>query len=382
MNIAYFTNVLGAKSETFVSELIFGLKKKNNVAVYCNKNISIDIIPDYVNENNILYLLVKAAQSFISKAFNLFLVDLTSIYLNNLYLKLLKKSNVMVGYVDFGLNAVNYYKAMCKLGIPFYVHFHGLDITLSLNSKKYKNELDNIFKLSKGIIVASHHIKRLLILEGCDPKKIHIVRYGISVSGFQPVKWDDKLNDGHFHLCFLGRMTKKKNPKALILMLNKVERVIPNIKLHLIGDGPEIDEVITLISNYNLKEKVCIYGELCKSEAMKILRNCHIYVQHSVTPYTGDQEGWAISLSEASLLGLPVVSTLHNGIPENIEHGLNGLLCKEYDYEGMADHVIYLLQNKSKALELGNNGIRKFSEDEYSHTYRAERISKILKSHD
>ena len=50
--------------------------------------------------------------------------------------------------------------------------------------------------------------------------------------------------------------------------------------------------------------------------AFNILKDKTVFIQHSVTPYTGDQEGFVISIAEAQMLEIPVVSTFHNGIRE------------------------------------------------------------------
>jgi len=90
--------------------------------------------------------------------------------------------------------------------------------------------------------------------------------------------------------------------------------------------------------------------------ALELLSNHWVYAQHSVTAMNGDQEGFAISPAEAAAYELPVVSTLHNGIPEHVIDGVTGFLVREFDYESMAERIIQLLQNPDLSMKMGQNG--------------------------
>ena len=81
-----------------------------------------------------------------------------------------------------------------------------------------------------------------------------------------------------------------------------------------------------------------------------------IYAQHSVTAISGDKEGYAISPAEAAAHELPVVSTIHNGIPEHVIDGETGFLVPEFDYESMAERIIQLIQNPMLAKKMGRAG--------------------------
>ena len=81
-----------------------------------------------------------------------------------------------------------------------------------------------------------------------------------------------------------------------------------------------------------------------------------IYVQHSVTGPNGDQEGFGISLAEAALMEIPVVSTWHNGIPEQVIHNETGFLCQEFDFETMAAQVCILINDSKLRKEMGKKG--------------------------
>ena len=91
-------------------------------------------------------------------------------------------------------------------------------------------------------------------------------------------------------------------------------------------------------------------------EFKSILNLNWIYAQHCVTSNQGDQEGFSVSMLEAAFFGLPVVSTLHNGIPENVLNNKTGLLVNEYDFEEMARKIIELLDNKLFLEKIGNEG--------------------------
>jgi len=383
MKIAYITNKLGTISETFVSDLISELSKTVNIYVFCKQVI------DSSKSDKVYY--IKKREWLIKKI--LLIDEILKLLLKNdlcLYYKIsaflskqaLKKLKPNIVYIEFGLNAAEYLDSLNAIGIPFIVHFHGLDITSALSNTYYKKYLKKIIKSSSSIIVASYHIKRLLLLEGCEENKVNVIRYGISVGNtIQPIEWKNK-NQEIYQLCFLGRLTPKKNPKALILTLKEIYKTISNVQLNIIGDGEEKADILEIIRKFNLENKVKLYGQVPKNKAMEILNNCHVYVQHSVTPVSGDQEGWALSISEASLLGIPVVATIHGGIKENVIDGKTGFLVPEYSYEEMAEKVIYLLQNPIIAEKMGKAGRERFmNTPDFKDSYRAKQIYKICKYH-
>jgi glycosyltransferase involved in cell wall biosynthesis len=100
-------------------------------------------------------------------------------------------------------------------------------------------------------------------------------------------------------------------------------------------------------------------GALPRQEALSIVRKHWVYAQHSVTTRSGDQEGFGISLSEAAMLELPVVSTLHDGIPEQVQDGKTGYLVREHDYEAMAERLEILLKAPKNVQEMGKKAKKK-----------------------
>ncbi len=61
-----------------------------------------------------------------------------------------------------------------------------------------------------------------------------------------------------------------------------------------------------------------------------------IFLLPSITGTDGDMEGIPVALMEAMAVGIPVVSTVHSGIPELVEAGKSGWLVPENDAQALA----------------------------------------------
>jgi colanic acid/amylovoran biosynthesis glycosyltransferase len=67
--------------------------------------------------------------------------------------------------------------------------------------------------------------------------------------------------------------------------------------------------------------------------------------------------------------GLPVVATRHGGIEETVEDGVTGILVSERDENGMANAILQLLADPSRATAMGAAGrVRVLKRFTISHT--------------
>jgi colanic acid/amylovoran biosynthesis glycosyltransferase len=79
------------------------------------------------------------------------------------------------------------------------------------------------------------------------------------------------------------------------------------------------------------------------------------------------REGQALVLQEAQAMGLPVLSTLHNGIPEGLLDGKSGFLVPEKDVEALAEKLNYLIDRPEEWPQMGKAG-RQYVENRYNIT--------------
>jgi len=386
MKIVYLVSDFGLISETFVSDLVFGLAGAGEqVSVICNKFHGTEIPGVTVKE--IPFMVLTSWLDRIGFRIDQWLGEQGKTKgfqrsLNQAKRRLFPVINAEqpdVAYIDFGKTAIFARQPLHNLSIPFVVHFHGSDVTSALNQTNYRKELHKVFRDASALIVASNHIRRLLILEGASPDKIHVVRCGVNIENLSPLPWEQRQNTAP-SIIFLGRFTPKKQPVAIVQAFALVKQKIPNAKLSMIGDGSEMPRVKERIEQLDLNQSIKLYGALPKTEALPIVNQHWLLAQHSVTAPNGDQEGFGLSLAEAAALELPIVSTLHNGIPEQVIDGQTGFLVREFDYEAMAEKMITLLTSPKLSETMGKAGRENIFRLCQNKT-RIEKITAILRQH-
>lgn len=118
----------------------------------------------------------------------------------------------------------------------------------------------------------------------------------------------------------------------------------PSVNFVIIGEGQERKLLEQKIKKLNLEKNVILVGQ--KKDAFRYLSAFDIYVCSST------KEGFPLSILEAMLAGLPIISTNVGGIPEMIRSGYNGLLVEPRNPEGLAEKIIGLLVDQEGAKRL------------------------------
>jgi colanic acid/amylovoran biosynthesis glycosyltransferase len=354
--ILYLTNSLNTNSETFIQNTIKQISTLENIIinVFTTQNSK-----NYLFKNNLflkIYLILTKIKFDSARFFlldNLFNLEYDSVY------------------IDFGNNAFEFGSYFESREKNIIVHFHGYDISKSLNSKIYLVWLIKFTKANKVIVPSNYNANRLEIL-GCNKANISVIPYAF----YSDISVKNDLTI-HYDLIFVGRFVSKKDPRILIYALKEVVKVFPDVKLCMVGSGYLIAEVLELIQEFELIKNVIMKDSLKQSEVYDFLRNSKVYVQHSVTAIDGDQEGFPNSILEASSLGLPVVSTVHAGIPEIVIDGKSGFLVQEYDYMMMSNRIIQLLTDGNLRKIFGDFG-KKYVQGKCDPINRISQIEKIL----
>lgn len=262
-----------------------------------------------------------------------------------------KNISAQAAVVEYGTSAFVFGPILIERNIPFVITFHGYDCSMYLGFSWYNDKIIGLCEASIAVIVPSNHLRRRLELIGVAKGKIKVEPCAPLYSSLPKTQSSTKPN-----VVALGRLTDKKCPEALIYTAQLVLQQFPEAHFHILGDGPLRPRVENLLRTLRLEESVTLHGAVEHPYAMQLLSGATVFIQHSVTSYLGDQEGFPVAIAEALGMGIPVVSTYHSGITEAIIDGVSGHLVQEHDYEEMAICVGRLLTDENLRQTLGTKG--------------------------
>lgn len=347
MKIVFFVKSFPKTSETFIVNQVEQLK----ASVFCQ--IKGDYELKNHNKRSIHYFgdipfLLKLKRKFYS-LFNLYFDPISNRQKKLVEGKLLK-GKYDVALIQYGSNAIKFGEACKNAKVPYVIHFHGYDVSALLKINLYKELLQKSILDSKSLIVVNSFQKRMLINKfNISEDKINIIPCGVNVEVFKRIsQYNNKCV-----FIMIGRLTPKKGPLLTLKAFELCAAKFDNVELVIIGDGPLKNELLENIKSSNFTNKITYLGKQNSLEVKEKLNSSDVFLQHSVTAENGDQEGWPISIAEACAMGLPIISTLHSGIQDQVIQGKNGFLVKEYDYIGMGEYMYKLAVSKDLRKTMG-----------------------------
>lgn len=171
---------------------------------------------------------------------------------------------------------------------------------------------------------------KLVVVENITaPKFIHEMS---KESIAKPVFHQDEFN-----LLSVGRLCHPKAfDKAIKVMYLIHQKGYQNIKWHIIGYGPDEKKLIELIEKHNLQNSFILLGKI--NNPYPYMKACDLYVQPS------RYEGKAVTVSEAKILGKPILVTNYPTAPSQIDHLIDGVICGT-STESIAHAIIDLYEN-------------------------------------
>lgn len=228
-----------------------------------------------------------------------------------------------------------------SLGALRVVSFYGWDYEhLPTIHPRWKRRMPRLFEESDLLICEGPHGAGILERLGCPPEKIRICRLGIDTSAIRP--FPRNKEPGQLQLLQIASFREKKGHVDTVKAFTRVVRQCPNARLTLVGSEPgEIRQTIdSIIASENLASSVRIIGNIDFARLYEYMHDFQVFIHPSVHTSLKDCEGGApIVLLDAQATGMPVISTRHCDIPEEVKDGETGLLCDEHDIDGLADAI-------------------------------------------
>ena len=300
-----------------------------------------------------------------------------SLRLLHLAIPYLGKQPYDIVHCHFGNNGIKSL-AVRQLGLlqgKLIVTFHGGDLTKDIQEKGDRI-YDELFQQGDLFLPISEHWREKLIELGCPPEKIRVHRMGIDCRSFAPIERSpvkqavatsssycpSSQRKQPLKLISVCRLTEKKGLEYSIRAVARLAAKYYPVEYSIIGDGELKTQLQQLIDSLNLNHRIKLIGWQEKSAVIALLQAADVLLAPSVTAQNGDREGIPVALMEAMAMGLPVLSTIHSGIPELVEDGVSGFLVAEKDIEGLVEKLKRLSNYPLSRQQMGLAGARKVRE--------------------
>lgn len=237
---------------------------------------------------------------------------------------------VVLGH--FGPIALDLLPLFERFKIPIVPHFNGNDLSQRLNDRYYVEELRAAADRIPAWIVVAKYMRTNLLRLGVAEDRIHRIPYGVPI----PEAVDrDSRDRRSCRFLAVGRFTGKKRPDLTIRAFAAAASQLPEASLRMIGDGRELARCRRLAARLDVADRIVFDGAQPPTVVGEAMADADVFVQHSVTDRRGDREGWPVAIGEAAAAGLPIVSTRHASIPEQVIDGETGVLVDEGDVDAM-----------------------------------------------
>ena len=283
----------------------------------------------------------------------------------------LEEQRVEIILCEFGGRAAKIAPLAAKMGLPCFVYFRGPDVTKGLRKARRVRGYRTLFPMLDGIFAVSQFLLDEFAAAGLTHPNAHVLPSGVDVRRFVPGK--------KVPLTYLavGRMVEKKAPLTTLRAFATATRDLPGARLRFIGDGPLLEATRSLASKLGVSDKVRLDGAAPHEEVRGALETAHVFLQHSIVSPSGDAEGLPTAIQEAMAAGCVVVSTRHAGIPEAIEHGVNGWLSEEGDEAEFARLIGQALAADGAAIA---RAARQTAETRFDNEVLMARVEDVLRA--
>lgn len=227
------------------------------------------------------------------------------------------------------------------------------------------------------LIVPTEKTKELFKDKYKVKRDVYVIPSGIDTTRFYKenidkneiinLKKDLGLKKTDFIVLYVGRIAKEKSIDFLINNFNSVLKRIPKAKMIIVGDGPDIKDLIDLTRKKGLENKIIFTGKAPWTDVPKYYSLCDLFVTASKTETQG------LTVIEAMGASKPVVAIRDESFELMITDKKDGLFFD--DEKSYVDMIYEVYKNKKLRDEISFNA--RLTADKYSPYNYAKNVLKV-----
>lgn len=221
------------------------------------------------------------------------------------------------------------------------------------------------YRLYDHVITISDGIRQVLLSERLAPQRVTCVRSAVDATPYlqdyrpttHQLKAELGLPESTLLVGTVAQLIPRKGHRHLLAALPQVLVQHPHTQVLVFGRGPLESELRQAIQAQGLSDHVRLMGF---RDDLPNLLGCLDLLVHPA-----DMEGLGVSLLQASAAQVPIIATRAGGMPEAVQHGVNGLLIEPGDVAGLTVAMNQLLGDAPLRQRMGQAGRQRVL-DEFS----------------
>jgi glycosyltransferase involved in cell wall biosynthesis len=235
-----------------------------------------------------------------------------------------------------------------RLGIPFVVTIHGLDVFNSCFQRGIaagwrRRASVSVYRRASKVICISGRVQQLLTDGMSAAVSSEVVYNGTDASVFAPSPMQEKTPN----ILIVGNLLAGKGHELVLKALARVQDSHPELQCRIIGEGADRERFASLAKELGISDRVHFLGRRSRSEVAEAMRSCTVFALPS------RYEGLGCVYLEAMASGKPVIACRGQGIDEIIQHGSNGWLVPVDGLEELVQALQALLTNAELRARIG-----------------------------
>ncbi|HSI63915.1 MAG TPA: glycosyltransferase [Candidatus Saccharimonadia bacterium] len=259
---------------------------------------------------------------------------------------LLARRDADLMHVYFGHTGVHLLPFIQRWPRPVVVSFHGMDVQTRAHDPSYEVKLRELLQAATLVLARSQSLLDRLHELGCPEAKVRMNRTGIPLDLYPEIT-RELPKEGAWHFVQACRLIEKKGLDDALHAFAQFSKTHPQARLTIAGEGPLRESTEALSKELGVGDRVRFAGFLKGAELSALYHQAHVFIHPSRMTSDQNQEGVPNSMLEAMATGLPVIATLHGGIPEAVRDGVTGFLSAERDRDGLHQSMMTLTRAES-----------------------------------
>jgi colanic acid/amylovoran biosynthesis glycosyltransferase len=289
----------------------------------------------------------------------------------------IREEGVEVVHAHYGWGGAYALEATRAAELPLVTSFYGRDATEN-QGPEAERTLPPLFEGADRILALSSRMIERLVGLGCPREKLTVHHLGIETGALPFRSPAIPSGDGPLRIVAVGRLVPKKGMDVLLDAVGRLARDGRRTRLTIVGGGPEEGRLRRLAEGLGSGAEVELTGGLSRAEAMRRMREADLFVLASRVGPDGDAEGTPTVILEAPALGLPVVSTIHEGIPECLPPENREWLAPEGDSIALGERIEAFASDPARWEEIARRG-RSHVEEAFDTRRQAHRAFAIYR---